>query len=122
MPPEFGFWGLTMDANDVESLAEFWCDAAGYRVMDSYFPILAVLNSNRPNYPRLLILQVPETKVAKNRLHMEFKSSDLESDAARIVDLGGTLVAKREYGGTQWIVMHDPEGNEFCLVSPEHEE
>ena len=118
----FGFWGLTMDANDVEALAKFWCDATDYKVVDSYYPILAVLAYDKPEYPRLLILQVPETKAAKNRLHMEFKTDDLKSEAERIVNLGATLVAEREFGETQWIVMQDPEGNEFCLVNPHNEE
>ena len=117
---DFGFWGLTMDANEVESLASFWCEATDYRVADSYYPILAVLASDNPNYPRLLILQVPETKTAKNRLHMEFKTEDLNAEAERIVALGATLIAEREFGDTKWIVMEDPEGNEFCLVNPEH--
>ena len=113
MGSNFGFWGLTMDADDVESLAKFWCKATDYEVADSHYPILAVLASDKPSYPRLLILQVPETKTAKNRLHMK-------SDAERIVALGATLVAEREFGETKWIVMQDPEGNEFCLVNPAH--
>ena len=116
MGSDFGFWGLTMDASDVESLAQFWCSATDYKVADSYYPVLAVLAADKPDYPRLLILQVPEAKVAKNRLHMEFHTDDLSSEAERIVGLGGTLVAEREYETTHWIVMRDPEGNEFCLV------
>lgn len=120
MTSDFGFWGLTMDANDVESLAKFWCEATDYKVADSYYPILAVLDADKPNYPRLLILQVPETKTAKNRLHMEFRTDDLKAEANRIVELGATLIEEREFGDTKWIVMQDPEGNEFCLVNPEH--
>ena len=118
MMSNFGFWGLTMDANDVESLARFWCEATDYKIADSHYPILAVLASDKPNYPRLLILQVPETKTAKNRVHLEFKTADLKSEAERIVALGAKLIAEREFGETQWIVMQDPEGNEFCLVNP----
>ncbi len=120
MASDVGFWGLAMDASDVESLAKFWCEATDYKVADSHYPILAVLASEKPNYPRLLILQVPETKSAKNRLHMEFKTDDLKSEAERIVALGATLIEEREFGDTQWIVMQDPEGNEFCLVNPAH--
>ena len=120
MVSNFGFWGLTMDAADVESLASFWCAATDYKVADSHYPILAVLASDKPSYPRLLILQVPETKTAKNRLHMEFEADDIKSEAERIVALGATLVAEREFGKTKWIVMQDPEGNEFCLVDPDH--
>ncbi len=120
MASEFGFWGLTMDATDVESLARFWCKATDYEIAESHYPILAVLASNKTNYPRLLILQVPESKTAKNRLHMEFKANDLKAEAERIVALGATLVAERKFGETKWIVMQDPEGNEFCLVNPGH--
>ncbi len=117
---DFGFWGLAMDAIDVESLARFWCEATDYKVADSHFPYLAVLTSDDPPQPRMIILQVPETKTAKNRLHMEFKTDDLKAEAERIVALGATLVAEREFGETRWIVMQDPEGNEFCLVNPDH--
>ncbi len=120
MESNFDFWGLTIDANDVEALAAFWSKATDYKVADSYYPILAVLASDKPNYPRLLVLQVPETKTAKNRLHMEFKTEDLKAEANRIVELGATLIEEREFGETKWIVMQDPEGNEFCLVNPDH--
>ncbi len=121
MASDFGFWGLAIDANDVESLAGFWCTATDYEIAESLFPFVAVLASDDPSYPRIIVLQVPESKTAKNRLHMEFKSTDLKSDADRIVTLGGTLVAERQFGETRWIVMQDPEGNEFCLVKPESE-
>ena len=118
----FNFHGLAMDANDVKSLAEFWCAVAGYKIAESHYPYVAVLTSEHSSAPRIIIIQVPETKTAKNRLHLEFKTDDLKSEAARIVALGATLVAEREFGDTQWIVMQDPEGNEFCLVYPHNDE
>ena len=120
MPSDFEFHGLAIDANDVEALAEFWCAAANYKVADSHYPYVAVLNGHDPSSPRIIILQVPESKTAKNRVHMEFKTSDLRSHADRIVKLGGTLIAERQFGDTKWTVMQDPEGNEFCLVNPDH--
>ncbi|MYA60623.1 MAG: VOC family protein [Chloroflexi bacterium] len=120
MASDFGFWGLAMDANDVESLAKFWRDAAHYKIEDSHFPYLAVMTSDDPVQPRIIILQVPESKSAKNRVHVEFKAKDLKAETERIVALGATLVAEREFGDTKWIVMQDPEGNEFCLVNPAH--
>ena len=116
----FGFWGLAMDANDVESLANFWREAANYEIADSHFPYVAVMTSDDPVQPRIIIIQVPETKSAKNRVHMEFRTDDLKSEAERVVALGATLVDEREFGDTKWIVMQDPEGNEFCLVDPAH--
>ena len=117
---DFSFWGLAMDANDVESLAAFWCDAAGYKLADNHFPYVAVLTSDDPLQPRMIILHVPEPKTAKNRVHIEFKADDLKSESERMIALGATLVAEREFGDTQWIVMQDPGGNEFCLVNPDH--
>ncbi len=117
----FRFRGLAMDANDVKALAEFWCAAASYEVSQSDYPYVAVLDTESSSQPGIIILQVPEGKSAKNRLHMEFDASDLKSEAERMIGLGATLVAEREFYGTNWIVMQDPEGNEFCLVNPENE-
>ena len=122
MASDFGFWGLAMDASDVQALAEFWRAAANYEIADAHYPYLAVLKGENSSKPRIIILQVPETKTAKNRLHMEFKTDDLKAEAERIVALGATLIEEREFGDTQWIVMQDPEGNEFCLVNPHDEE
>lgn len=121
MASESSFWGLAMDANDVESLAGFWCDAAGYELAESHFPYVAVLKSGDPAQPRMIILQVPEAKTSKNRVHIELKADDLKSESERMINFGATLVAEREFGDTQWIVMQDPEGNEFCLVRPHNE-
>ena len=122
MGSNFNFHGLAMDANDVKSLAEFWRDAGNYTIADTNYAYVAVLTSDDPAQPRIIIIQVPETKTAKNRLHLEFKTDDLKSEAERIVALGAKLVAEREFGDTQWIVMQDPEGNEFCLVNPHNDE
>ncbi len=122
MASDFGFWGLAMDASNVQALAEFWRAAANYEIADAHYPYLAVLKGKHSSTPRIIILQVPESKTAKNRVHMEFKALDLKSEAARLVELGATLIAEREFGDTQWIVMQDPEGNEFCLVNPHNEE
>ena len=114
---DFGFWGTVMDAKNVKSLAQFWCDATDYKVTESYYPHMAVLNSDEPNYPRFMILKTPDTKSAKNRMHMEFRTDDLKAESKRIVDLGGTIAAERKFRDFKWIVMQDPEGNEFCLVN-----
>ena len=118
MSSELDFHGIAMDANNVQMLAAFWCAAAYYEVEDANYPYVAVLRGRRPSLPRIIILGVPESKIAKNRVHIEFKSSNLQSELTRMVALGATLVAEREFGDTRWIVMRDPEGNEFCLVDP----
>ena len=77
--------------------------------------------------PRIFIQRVPEGKTAKNRVHLDLtvgggpdvddatRRSRVEQHAARLVGAGGTEVARLEEYGEFWIVMQDPEGNEFCV-------
>jgi hypothetical protein len=72
--------------------------------------------------PRLLFQRVPEGKTAKNRMHLDVNASGpdhdwarVENHAKRLVAAGATLVEERQDGMSHWIVMQDPEGNEFCL-------
>jgi hypothetical protein len=78
--------------------------------------------------PRLFFQQVPEGKTAKNRLHLDVRSAPglegdermaaLETEADRLVALGATRVSRSEPAPPMshgFLVMQDPEGNEFCL-------
>lgn len=76
--------------------------------------------------PRVFFQQVPEPKTVKNRVHLDLQSggplSDpldvrrarTEEEAARLEKLGATRVGANEGLGVYWVVMRDPEGNEFC--------
>jgi len=78
--------------------------------------------------PRLFFQRVPEGKTAKNRLHLDVRAAPgsaggermaaLDAEATRLVDLGATRVRRVDPDGrmeTGFVVMQDPEGNEFCL-------
>lgn len=78
--------------------------------------------------PRVFFQKVPEEKVGKNRLHLDLRTAPsnlrgedrmavLESEAERLVGLGAARLERFEPGGIElgWLVMADPEGNEFCL-------
>jgi hypothetical protein len=60
---------------------------------------------------------VPESKVVKNRMHLDLRCDDLEAETERLVDLGARVLATT---GPRpgWVVLADPEGNEFCLAGP----
>ena len=64
--------------------------------------------------PRLCFQLVPESKVVKNRVHLDLRCDDLEAETARLVGLGAEVLTTT---GPQdnWVVFTDPEGNEFCL-------
>ena len=65
--------------------------------------------------PGILFSRVPEPKTLKNRLHLDFRPDDQDAAVARLLDLGAT-VADIGQGEQTWVVLQDPEGNEFCVL------
>jgi Glyoxalase-like domain len=65
--------------------------------------------------PGLLFVRVPERKTVKNRLHLDFRPDDQDAAVARLLDLGATR-ADIGQGEPSWVVLRDPEGNEFCVL------
>ncbi|MEV0680166.1 VOC family protein [Actinosynnema sp. NPDC050436] len=122
---------ITVDARDPRSLAEFWCGVLGYVVYgergdaveigpDPEQPDeerLAELR-DRPTVPSLTFVRVDDAKTGKNRLHFEITPIDGDQDAelARLLDLGATKTDVGQGDGRSWVVLADPEGNEFCLA------
>ncbi|MCG8922210.1 VOC family protein [Lentzea sp. CC55] len=123
---------VTMDAADPGKLAAFWAEALGYVVQppppgfDSWEDF--AVKNNIPfetinDYsaivdpegggPRFFFQRVPEGKTAKNRLHLDVNAG-LEA-VDRLVALGATKVQEFEDNKGHWVVMLDPEGNEFCV-------
>jgi Glyoxalase-like domain len=73
---------------------------------------------------RLLFLDVPEGKSVKNRIHLDLRPNDRTRDeeVARVLSLGATQLAdRRRSDGTGWVVLADPEGNEFCILRSDAE-
>jgi Glyoxalase-like domain len=146
---------VTFDAHDPRTLSTFWRDALGYvhpgppgvdladgadplAAWDDFLAQLGVPEEQRNsrsaiedpdgNGPRLFFQQVPEDKVAKNRVHLDVRAAPdlqgdermaaLEAECDRLVALGASRVRRVEPAAPMdagHIVMADPEGNEFCL-------
>lgn len=136
---------VTFDAADPRRLGAFWIAALGYTEeappdgFDSWPAALSAwgLPPERHNDayaivdpagsgPRIFLQKVPEPKTAKNRLHLdtrvsgmrgkEGKASALAAEVARLEALGGTRVEEVRNDLDHFVVMQDPEGNEFCLT------
>ena len=108
--------GLVLDCADPARLAEFWARALGYVNVGAAGSYVMLLPDGRPG-PKLLLQQVPEPKTTKNRMHLDIDALDIEAEATRLETLGATRVQTdplHEHG-TNWILMADPEGNEFCV-------
>ena len=81
-------------------------------------PGWAYLGTRDEAQPRLVFQPVRESKVAKNRLHLDIEVDDIEKGIAQVVELGGSATGQRhEYGEGVVVVMKDVEDNEFCLVT-----
>jgi predicted enzyme related to lactoylglutathione lyase len=67
--------------------------------------------------PKLLLQAVPEPKTAENRMHLDIDTPDLEAEVARLEALGARRLEAgvRSEHGTNWVIMADPEGNDFCV-------
>ena len=106
---------VTFDCADPRRLAEFWSKATGYR-SEQQSEHMAMLSHGEGGRPNLLFMRVPEPKTVKNRVHLDFGVSDIEAEAARLIELGATRGESHRGHGSVWAVMADPEGNEFCVV------
>ena len=110
---------VVIDAADVDALCEFWVAALGYERFGSFEQYRSAVPPAGAPGPKLVFQQVPEPRAAvKNRLHLDVVVGDeMEPEAVRLVGLGARRRSDVvEEAGTAWIVMADPEGNEFCLV------
>ncbi len=109
-----------VDCRDVEAMAAFWCAALDYRVVrrwrDAHGTEYA--EATREGAHLLLFQPVAERKQVKNRLHLDLRATIPQYDeVARLVALGATVVA--DDPEVTWVLLHDPEGNEFCVLPPE---
>lgn len=111
---------FVLDCNDADRLADFWAAALAYQ-RDPFDPPYVSLNDPAGAGPRFLLQQVPEPKTGKNRMHLDMRILDMDSELARLTGLGAKLLEEpHEDGGSLVAVLADPEGNEFCaIVNPE---
>jgi len=82
------------------------------------------LIASRDDRHRLLFIEVPEGKQVKNRIHFDLRPAEGTRDLelARLIELGAVVVGdRRKPDGTGWVVLADPEGNEFCILRSEAE-
>ena len=124
---------VTFDCADPAALAAFWAAVLGYPPPDieGTHEVLRALGQPEetlgdwyriedPDHrgPRLAFQRVPEPKTSKNRLHLDVKGFDttLDEEVARVIGLGATHLRRVTDEAGTFVVLQDPEGNEFCVV------
>lgn len=108
----------TLDCSDVAAVAAFWSAALDRPIAPGASPYFAMLAPGPAGEVPWLFLAVPEPKTAKNRMHVDFHSTDRPADVERLLALGAVHVADHDEWGTRWTTLQDVEGNEFCIADP----
>jgi glyoxalase superfamily protein len=118
--PRSSVHNITFDCHDPFAQATWWAMVTGGSIGDDDFPgdpAAAVRPPAGVTAPMLLFERVPEAKGSKNRVHVDLiPDTTREEEVSRLVGLGATQVGDhRRPDGSGWVVLADPEGNEFCV-------
>lgn len=118
---------IVVDCRDAAALASFWAAALGYHIVfadddqveigpwEQEPPDLAEQMRRAPGVPTIVFVVVPEGKTVKNRLHLDLRPDDQDAEVQRILALGAKKVDIGQ-GEQSWVVLADPEDNEFCIL------
>ncbi|MFG2308693.1 VOC family protein [Streptomyces sp. NPDC048566] len=107
---------VVVDAADPAALGRWWADALGWTVVDDSSEEFEI-RPEPDRLPGLLFVRGTEDKTGKNRLHLDFRPEDRDAEVARLLARGARHTDIGQ-GEQPWIVLADPEGNEFCVLGP----
>ena len=105
---------VTVDADDPERLGRWWAEALGWVVVDDG-PEIFEIRPTPDRVPGILFLPADGAKAAKNRLHFDFRPDHQAAEVDRLLALGASRLDIGQ-GDAPWVVLTDPEGNEFCVL------
>ena len=106
---------IVVDAHDPARLARWWAEALGYRITYEQ-PDEVEIRRTAEEFPGLLFVPVMDAKSGKNRLHIDLRPEDQEAEVERLVNMGARHVDVGQGEQVGWVVLADPEGNEFCVL------
>jgi hypothetical protein len=103
-----------IDAQDPVALGRWWLEALRWVVVNDD-PDEFEIRPSADQIPGLIFAPVVETKQIKNRLHLDFRPDDQEAEVGRLIGLGARRADVGQMDAS-WVVLTDPEGNEFCVL------
>jgi hypothetical protein len=116
---------VVIDCHRPRALAAFWCEVLAYEIIDERDDLVEISGwhptaeavRQRIGPPTLIFVRVPESKTVKNRLHLDVSPIDRgrDEEVDRLLALGARHVDIGQ-GEQSWVVLADPEGNEFCVL------
>src|SRR5262245_7364357 len=113
------WYSVVVDCRDVASQARWWANALGWPIIYEA-PEEVIVAPPDERGPGLVFVPVPEGKQVKNRLHIDLAPQPADNQAAevdRLLELGATRADIGQGDDVSWVVLADPEGNEFCVLS-----
>lgn len=116
------FTELIIDCEDSPRIAAFWAAVLGYDASEPDEDGEVEIRDPDGGLPTILFITVPERKTLKNRFHIDVnpRGCDQDEELERLLALGATKIDigqhRGEDGPVDWVVLADPEGNEFCLL------
>ena len=105
---------LVIDSADPQSLGRWWAKMLGWVVVDDSEEF--EIRPSAEQLPGLLFVPGSDSKVVKNRLHLDFRPADQHAEVQRFLAAGASRVNVGQ-GEVPWVVLADPEGNEFCILA-----
>jgi predicted enzyme related to lactoylglutathione lyase len=109
------FTEICIDAHDIDALSAFWSTVLGWPAEPTEDGDV-LLRAPAGEGPDWLFVPVPDDKVVKNRIHFDFTPEDQRTEVERVLALGARRVDIGQ-GEQSWVVLADPEGNEFCILA-----
>lgn len=107
---------ICIDAHDATALGTWWSQVLGWPTdVDEDGDV--VLKPPPGAGPTWIFISVPDDKVVKNRIHLDFRPDDQQAEVDRVIGLGARHVDIGQSGDESWVVLADPEGNEFCILA-----
>jgi hypothetical protein len=114
---------VTFDANNPRLLGRFWSRVTGYAMVEERDDFVRLRAPDATGVRHILFLRVDDPTPGKNRVHVDLAARQPQHEIKRLVGLGASLVDQpvdgkphwREGNGIKWVVLRDPEGNQFCI-------
>jgi hypothetical protein len=105
---------VVVDAIDPARLGRWWAEVLDYRILHDA-PDEVLLGPDEQTNPGLVFVRVADTKHGKNRLHIDLDPDDRDAEVERLVNMGARHVDVGQGDDAAWVMLADPEGNEFCV-------
>lgn len=109
---------IAIDAVRPRVVADFWCAVLGWHVVEEEDGFISIAPQDA-TWPTIDVAPVPEGKTIKNRLHFDLRADGVSTaqELERLLALGARRAEVGQDPDVSWVVLSDPEGNEFCLLS-----